>query len=91
MIGQCLAFLAEDGDRLADRHDLALGGDLFEQHAFVGRRHFDRHLIRHDFDQRLILLDVVAFFDEPLDDLALDDRLGQLGHLVFYGHLVSVE
>src|SRR5437660_1035077 len=69
---QRLAFLAEDGDRLADGHDVAFLGDLLEQHAFVRRRHFHRHLVGHHLDDQLIQVDAIALVDQPLDDLALD-------------------
>src|SRR5439155_19777733 len=46
----------------------------------------DGHLVRHDLDDRVVLLDGVSLFHEPLDDLALLDALPDVGELELAGH-----
>jgi hypothetical protein len=44
------------------------------------RRDLGVDLVGRDLDDRLALLDLVAFGDVPLEDRALGDRLAHLGH-----------
>ena len=68
-------------DRCADGNGLAVGNqDLRDGAADLGR-HLGVHLVGDDLEQRVVLLDAVAFLDEPALDRALGDRLAQLGHL----------
>ncbi len=60
-------------------HDVTLGGEVLGDRAGVGAGELDGDLVRHHLDDGLVLGDRAALGHQPLDDLALDDRLGQLG------------
>src|SRR6266568_1196783 len=82
-----LARFAEDDERRADLHDLAFLRPKLQDLARDGRGDLHRHLVRHHFDDGIVLLDSVPFFHEPLDDLALVDALPDVGELELAGHL----
>ena len=64
----------------ADRDGFAvLGGDLAE-HAGGRRRHFDRHLVGLELDQRLVDRDRVARLLEPFADGRLGHRFAERRH-----------
>ena len=74
-----------DGDRLA-----FLGDDLVE-HAGGRRRHFDRHLVGFELDQRLVDGDGVADLLEPLADGRFGDGFAEGRNADFgHGHLAFV-
>ncbi len=80
------AGLLDEGYGLVDLDDLALGGQVLGHHAGVGAGELDGDLVGHDLDDRLVLGDASALGHQPLDDLALDHRLGQLGQQQLAGH-----
>ncbi len=77
---------AENG---ADRNRLADLDRNFRQHARSRRRHFHRHLVGFELDQRLIHRHGVAGLLEPLRDRRLRHRFAECRHLDFRGHSLS--
>src|SRR5207244_9388275 len=55
-----------------------------------GGRDLDRHLVRHDLDDRVVLPDGVPLLHEPLHDLTFADALPDVGELELAGHLLSL-
>ena len=55
-----------------------LGGDIAE-HARGRRRHFDRHLVGFELDQRLVDGDSLTRFLEPFADGRLGDQFSERG------------
>ncbi len=78
---RALAGGIDHGDDLlrSDRRPVGLA-DL-GQHAGVGRREFQHHLVGLDVDQILVAPDRVARLLVPVDERRLGDRLGQHRHL----------
>jgi len=74
----------DHADRLAHGHGLAGLGDDLAQDAGRRRDHFDGRLVGLNYEERLLLLDGVAWLLEPLGDGALFHRQAEYGH----GHLV---
>ncbi len=69
------------GDRGADGDGLPIGDeDLRDRPGDLGR-HLGVHLVGDDLEERVVLLDGVAFLDQPALDRAFGDRFAQLGHL----------
>ena len=60
---------------------------ILQQRAAVCRRDLGRHLVGFHFQDRLILLDRVAFLLEPPADFAFDNTFAQLGHHNLSCHL----
>jgi len=87
-IGCLFPFLADDRDRLADRHLALLHCDL-QQHA--GRLGLDllRDLVGVELIERLAFFDAVALGLEPLDDRAGLHALAQPRQLYLVGHVPS--
>ena len=77
----------DGAEQCADRDGVAVLGGDFRQHAGGRRRHFDRHLVGFEFDQRLVDGDRVAWLLEPLADGRFGHGLAQRGYLDF-GHEV---
>ena len=71
---------------LPDRADLAFGEHALRDAPGARRRDLDRRLVGHDLDHRLVLVDDVAFLDEPADDLALDDAFADVGQVELVDH-----
>ena len=74
---------ANDG---LDRHGLAFSDLDFLQHACRRRRNFRIHFVSRNFKQRLIALDLVAGFLEPLSNRSLENAFAHLGHHDVNGH-----
>ncbi len=68
LLGNVLAFLADDGDRLADLDLVAFAGQDPEQDSRSVGLHLLRDLLGVELVERLPLLDLVALGLEPLDD-----------------------
>src|SRR5213594_1158286 len=85
-----LAHLAEHDEGVADLDDLTFFRAKLEDFPRDGGRDLDRHLVRHDLDDRVVLLDGVPFLHEPLDDLTFVDALPDVGELELAGHLLSL-
>src|SRR5712692_922774 len=85
-----LARLAEHDEGVADLDDFAFFRSQLKDFPGDGRRDLDRHLVGHDLDDRVVLLDGVPFLHEPLDDLAFVDALPDVGELELAGHLLSL-
>src|SRR2546428_338208 len=81
-----LARLPENDEGAADLHDLALFRAELKDLSGDGRLVLDGYLIRHDLDGRVVFLDGVPLFHEPLDDLAFVDALPDVGELELAGH-----
>src|SRR5213594_1701390 len=81
-----LARLSEHDEGAADLHDLALFRAELKDLSGDGRWDLNGHLIRHDLDDRVVFLDGVSLFHEPLDDLAFVDALPDVGELELAGH-----
>ena len=84
-LGRLLALLADERDRLADRH-LALGDRDPQQHARSLGLDLLRHLVGVELVERLALLDRVALGLEPLDDRAGLHALAEPGELDLASH-----
>ncbi len=78
--------VGETGDGGVDWDDRALFGKMFFQNTGERARQFDRHLIGHHLDHRLVFGDVLTFGDEPLDDFTFDHRFGEFGQDEFSRH-----
>ena len=77
-------------EQRADRDGLAvLRPRSLRQHAGGGRRHFDRHLVGFELDQRLVDGDGVARLLEPLADGRLGDGFAE-GRNADLGHRISI-
>ncbi len=83
----CLALAFADlAQERADLDRLAVLDHDFAEHAGSGRRHFDRHLVGLELDQRLIRRHLIARLLEPLRDGRLRHRFAQRGHANFRRH-----
>ena len=69
------------GQRRADLHRLAVGHDDLGDGAGDLGGHLGVDLVGHHLEQRVVLLDRVAFLDQPALDRPLGDRLAELRHL----------
>jgi hypothetical protein len=78
--------IGETGDGRVNGDDGSFGHELLFQGPLERARQLDRHLVGHHLDDRLVLRDVLAFGDEPLDDFTFDHRLGEFGKNEFSGH-----
>ena len=80
------AILVERNDYLADFQLLAFF-DVNLAHDPAGRRwNFDSGLIGFEFEQRLVLIDLLADFDEDLEQIARADVLPQFREFHFNAH-----
>ena len=80
------AILVERNDYLADLQLLALF-DVNLADDSAGRRwNFDRGLIGFEFEQRLVFIDLLADFDEDLEQIARADVLPQFREFHFNAH-----
>ena len=69
------------GDRGTDGDGLPVGDqDLRDRPGDLGRN-LGIHLVGDDLEERVVLLDGVAFLDQPALDRAFGDRFAELGHL----------
>jgi hypothetical protein len=75
--------LAEQG---AESHRVALASGDFRQGAGGRRRYLDRHLVRLQFEQRLVGSDGVADLLEPLANGRLGDGFAERGYADFGSH-----
>src|SRR5437870_5006315 len=85
-----LARLAEHDEGVADLDDLTFFRAKLEDFPRDGGWGLDRHLVRHDLDDRVVLLDGVPFLHEPVDDLTFVYALPDVGELELAGHLLSL-
>ena len=58
-----------------------------EDGPLVGRGHFDHGLIGFDLGQGLVFFDLIAFPDQPADDLSFCDSLADIRKLELLGHV----
>ena len=80
------AVLVERNDYLADFQLLAFF-DVNLAHDSAGRRwNFDSGLIGFEFEQRLVFIDLLADFDEDLEQIARADVLPQFREFHFNAH-----
>jgi hypothetical protein len=66
-------------DHLANRNGFSFAGEDREHLPVRGRRYLDGRLVRHHLDHGLVLRDLIALLNEPLDDLALSNALADVG------------
>src|SRR6267142_1877348 len=76
----------DHGDHGLDRHGLPFRDLDFLQHAGRRGRDLRVHFVGGDFEQRLIALDAVARFLEPLGNRAFKNTFAHLGHDHVDGH-----
>jgi hypothetical protein len=77
------------GDRAKQRahfNGVAFVGNNLAQRSARRGRHFNRHLVGFQFDQRLVRLDRIARLLEPLPDGCLGDRFTQRRYADFVRH-----
>src|SRR5439155_264335 len=87
--GRRLSVFAEDDQGGAHLDNLSLLRPELEDLARDRRWDLHRDLVRHHFDDRVILPDGVAFLHEPLDDLALVDPFPDVRELELARHRPS--
>ena len=68
-------------DDVADRNRLPFASQLLDDDTRRGRGDFDRGLVGHHLDDRLVFFDRRALRDEPLHNLAFGDALADVGKL----------
>ena len=87
-VGSCVGIALElerDNDA-PDRHDFALLGVQLGDDAVDRRGDLDEGLVRLDLGEWLVLRNLVADGDEPLDDLPLGDAFADVGELELSRH-----
>ena len=73
--------VADDDERRADRHELALRDEDARDLSAGRRGDLDGRLVRLHLDERVVLLDHLPDLDEPAGDLALGDPFAEVGSL----------
>jgi hypothetical protein len=90
-LGLGLGLTGLDGaEQRADVHRLARLDRDRRQHAGRRGRHFERHLLGLELDQRLVFADGLAFALEPLRDRRLGDRFAKRRNADFCGHVLPL-
>ena len=89
---RCLRLCSSRGSRFFNREDQLADLDfLAGLHVHLlhescdRRRNFDRSFVSFDFEQRLFFVNLIASFDENLQQVAASDVLAQLRQLHFRG------
>src|SRR5262249_61711335 len=75
-------------DHRVDRHRLAFANLDLLQHARRRRWNFRVHLVRRNFEERLVALDFVTELLQPLSDRSFKNAFPHLGHYDIGCHCV---
>src|SRR5207253_9040589 len=82
-LGRGFAFLADEGNPLADVNLTALFHVTFGERSILGRFPFHRRLVGFDFSNDVAGRDFIALLLFPRDERPLRHRVAQFGHLDF--------
>ena len=81
-LGRGFAFLADEGNPLADVNLAALFHVNFGERSILGRFPFHRRLVGFDFSNDVAGRDFIALLLFPRDERPFRHRVAQFGHLI---------